>query len=496
MARTATRRPLGLAGRINLVVVSTLFIGLGLVGYLYAASLSSAREGLVDSNLQRESDILYLSIENFMMPGEAPIAARFFEEVAGLGAGFSLRLYRRDGTMAFSDNKTIDTVNATIGKLRFASRPDTPATPIVDISSSGGTTDRPQFALATAIPPESVFFAWKDAGRTYKRVYRPLINLPKCAGCHGSDHTIRGVIDIRADVTDEVRSEAFTVAASASGFALMAIALAAIIGRILRAVVVGPVIAIGRLCLDVSAGNFTGRVDVKRDDEIGGLAATVNDMVSGLRERYELTKYVSAGTITSLASGQEPRRVQRTLLFTDVRGFTAYTERNGAEAILAVLNGLLEKQAEIVAAHGGDIDKFVGDEVVAVFSGADAPGRACDAALEIRDAVAANAASYDNLAVGAGIATGQVVQGMVGSVRRADFTVLGDAVNVASRLCSIAKAGQILVCDCTRDSLVPGGHELAGPFKATLKGKAEPQVVYLLKKKVTKNDAREARSEA
>lgn len=496
MARTESRRPLGLAGRINLVVVSTLFIGLGLVGYLYATSLSSAREGLVDSNLQRESDILYLSIESFMLPGDAPIAARFFDEVAGLSAGYSLRLYRRTGAMAFSDNLTIDAVNAAIKKARFERRDESARDPAATQARTVAVSDRLQFDKATAIPPESVFFTWKDSGRTYKRVYRPLLNLPKCAGCHGSDHTIRGVIDIRADVTNEVRSEAVTVAVSASGVALMALALAAIIGRILRAVVVGPVIAIGRLCLDVSGGDFTGRVDVKRNDEIGGLAATVNDMVHGLRERYELTKYVSAGTITSLGSGQEPRRVERTLLFTDVRGFTAYTERNGAEAILAVLNGLLEKQAEIIAAHGGDIDKFVGDEVVAVFSGDDAPRRACDAALDIRGAVAANAAAYDSLAVGMGIATGHVVQGMVGSHRRADFTVLGDAVNVASRLCSRAKAGQILVCDCTRDSLGTGTHAMAGPYRIALKGKAEPQIVYLLQGKTNKTDVGEPHDEA
>lgn len=495
MERTAIRHSLGLAGRINLVVVSTLFIGLGLVGYLYATSLSSARESLVDSNLQRESDILYLSIENFMLPGDAPIAARFFDEVAGLSAGYSLRLFRRNGTMAFSDNATIDTVNMNIQRARFERRigeatdGSTAVAPAVDVS------DRLQFTKASSIPPESVFFTWKDSGSTYKRVYRPLLNLPKCASCHGSDHTIRGVIDIRADVSDEVRSEAITVAVSAAGFALMALALAAIIGRILRAVVVGPVIAIGRLCLDVSGGNFTGRVEVKSNDEIGGLASTVNDMVHGLRERYELTKYVSAGTITSLASGQEPRRVERTLLFTDVRGFTAYTERNGAEAILTVLNGLLEKQAEIIVSHGGDIDKFVGDEVVAVFSGNDAPARACDAALDIRAAVEANAVAYDSLAVGIGIATGHVVQGMVGSHRRADFTVLGDAVNVASRLCSKAKAGQILVCDCTKDGL-DGTHALVGPYKVALKGKANPQIVYLLQGKMRKNEVRETNNEA
>ncbi len=445
-----------------------------MVAYFFAFNLTSTRQNLVDANLQRESDILYLSIENFMLPGEAPIAVNFFEDVAGLGAGYKLGLYRRDGTPAFSDDATISKVNAKLGRERFPAR----------LSGTGlppmGAPDVDTFKRATSIPPESVFFTFNEEGRSFKRVYRPLINLPKCTGCHGSDHTIRGVLDIRADITEIVQAETTTIIASAGGFVLIAITLASVIGRILRSLVVGPVRAIGKLCVDVTGGAFSGRVDGKREDEIGGLASTVNDMVQGLRERYELTKYVSAGTITSLASSQEPKRVERTLLFTDVRGFTAYTERHGVEAILDVLNGLLEKQATIISAHGGDIDKFVGDAVVAVFSGSDAPDRAVQAAMAIQSAVANDSSQYDRLAVGAGIATGQVVQGMVGSSKRADFTVLGDAVNVASRLCSLAKAGQILVCDRTKDQLVPGGIRMTGPYKARLKGKTETQTVYMI----------------
>jgi adenylate cyclase len=474
MAHARSSRPLGLAGRINVVVVTTLVVGLGLVAYLFATNLSAMRQNLVDMNLKRESDILYLSIENFMMPGEAPIAARFFEAVAGLGSGYKLGLYRRDGSAAFADNATILRVNANLGRERFPLRSSGTGLPPM------GPPETETFKRATSIPPESVFFSFDESDRSYKRVYRPLLNLPKCAGCHGSDHTIRGVLDIRADVSDIVRAEAITIAASAAGFVAIAVTLAAVIGRILRSLVVGPVRAIGKLCMDVTAGDFSGRVDVKREDEIGGLANTVNDMVQGLRERYELTKYVSSGTISSLASSQEPKRVERTLLFTDVRGFTSYTERHGVEAILGVLNGLLEKQSTIIAGYGGDIDKFVGDAIVAVFSGADAPDRSVQAAIAIQAALAAEMLEYDGLTVGAGIATGQVVQGMVGSSKRADFTVLGDAVNVASRLCSLAKPGQILVCDCTKDRLVPGTFRLSGPYKARLKGKAGTQTVYLV----------------
>lgn len=474
-----SRRPLGLAGRINLVVVTTLVLGLGLVAFLFATNLIAARQNLVERNLMRESDILYLSIESFMLPGEAPIAARFFEGVASLGSGYKLGLYRRDGASAFSDNATIEMVNSNLGKERFAARQGGPVLPPM------GAPEPDTFKRATSIPPESVFFTFEEGGRTYKRVYRPLINLPKCVGCHGSNHTIRGVLDIRADISDSVRNEAVTIAASGGGFIVIAATLAAVIGSILRSVVVGPVRAIGKLCLSVTGGDFSGRVDVSRNDEIGGLATTVNDMVQGLKERYELTKYVSSGTISSLASGQAPQRAERTLLFTDVRGFTAYTERNGVDAILRVLNRLLERQAELIKDHGGDVDKFVGDEVVAVFSGVDAPVKAVEAAVAIREAVAADAIAFDGLTVGAGIATGQVVQGMVGSSTRADFTVLGDAVNVASRLCALAKPAQILVCDCTKDRLPSGKFPLAGPYEVRLKGKAEVQSIYQVAAKHT-----------
>lgn len=108
MKQKATRRTIGLAGRINIAVIATLVIGLSVVAWLFASSLTQTREALVQRNLTRESDILYLSIENFMMPGEAPIAARYLEQVAGLGSGFSLGLFRRNGVSAFSDNATIE----------------------------------------------------------------------------------------------------------------------------------------------------------------------------------------------------------------------------------------------------------------------------------------------------------------------------------------------------------------------------------------------------
>ena len=167
------------------------------------------------------------------------------------------------------------------------------------------------------------------------------------------------------------------------------------------------------------------------------------------------------------------------MLFTDVRGFTSYTERRKPEQVVEVLNRLLEKQSEIIQKSGGDIDKFVGDEIVAIFSGNDAPWRACTAALRIVRLCAESAEEFDHLSVGAGIATGSVIHGMIGSLRRADFTVIGDSVNVASRLCGIAKGMQIVVSEATK-SATEARFQFKGPFSVKLKGKDRPQRIWLL----------------
>jgi class 3 adenylate cyclase len=464
---------LSLSAKINAIVVGTLALGLGAVAVAYTASVVRARQELTSDALNREAEILYSSIENFMMVGEAPVAIRFFSDLRNVGEGLQVALYRRDGMGAFVDNQTIETVNHNLMRPRFE--------PKVSFPERVREPERPYFDAAAGMPPESVQFRWEEGGRSYERLYRPLLNLPKCTACHGSDHTVRGVIDLRTDITQFLAAQRSVVAFSAGGAVALLAALAALITRFIHTIVVRPVRSIGKVCGAVTSGDFTGRVEVARRDELGSLAETVNRMVEGLYERYELTKYVSRGTLSSIAGGQEPKRVQRTLLFSDVRGFTSYTERHGADAIVGVLNKLLDAQAGIIQAHGGDIDKFVGDEVVAVFSGDDAPYRACQAALDIA-ALRSRAAEFDGLMVGMGIASGSVVQGMVGSKRRADFTVIGDPVNIAARLCSAAKPGQTLVCDCSYDA-VKDRPELSflGPYKARLKGKAEAQRVYLLK---------------
>ncbi|HTX72287.1 MAG TPA: adenylate/guanylate cyclase domain-containing protein, partial [Rectinemataceae bacterium] len=430
--------------KVDLIIVIALAVGIGGALSTLATSLVATYNRKTQQGIFENANILYTAIESVMLPGQAPLAVTTLSNISVRTPGTKITLYRRDGTLAFSDNKTIETVNSNLKQQKFMLQDRPPVGPL---------NPPPRFSEASATPPAELFFRDDAAGRDFFRAYRPLINLPKCTVCHGSDHTVRGVIDIRTDVTSDIRTTRTILAGTGGGFIVVVALLALVIGSFLRRVVLDPVQSIGALCAQVAGGKFEGRVEPRSDDEIGVLARTVNTMVEGLYERFELTKYVSAGTIGALKAGQEPQRVKRTLLFTDVRGFTSYTERRGAEEVVAVLNKVLDQQSLIIQSFGGDIDKFVGDEIVAIFSGDDGAHRAFRSALAIKKLCSERSADFDGLAVGIGIAEGAVIQGMVGSSRRADFTVIGDAVNTASRLCSLARQGQIIVSDKTRSAV-------------------------------------------
>ena len=132
------------------------------------------------------------------------------------------------------------------------------------------------------------------------------------------------------------------------------------------------------------------------------------------------------------------------MLFCDIRGYTAFAERHDPEAVVEVLNLYFQQQADIVAKHHGDVDKFVGDQIVAVFQDQEMERNAVRCALEIQSATDELGRQHPDwdLEVGIGISTGEVIMGAMGSKNRMDFTVVGDNVNLAARLCSHAAPGQ------------------------------------------------------
>ena len=461
--------------KVNSIILVALIVGIGSISFFLTTEITTTIDELLAQNLTQQSEILFSAIENFMIPGEAELAVGFFETMMRSSQEYAIYLFREDGQLAFSDSATIDNVLNRVPALsvKFDSMAD---------RITGDETVIPDyFKSAVGSPPVSVFFeSSTEDNRFFSRVYKPLINLPKCTECHGADHTVRGVIDIRDDITESRLKQRNAIIVAGGLFLGMVILLAAILTGFMRRTVIKPVKIVGRVCEGVTEGEFSQRVSIKNHDELGRLGRTVNTMVEGLHERFELSKYVSTSTLESLRETKEGHLVSMTMLFSDIRGFTAYSEKRPPEKVVENLNKVLNIQTEIIHKHGGDIDKYVGDEIVAMFTDDDQEISAARAALEIQKVFSAEEGNdFDGLCLGLGINTGDVILGMIGSERRADYTFIGDNVNTASRLCDAAAKGEVLIADSTYGKIA-GNLEVDGPYRLKAKGKDEFVKVYKL----------------
>jgi adenylate cyclase len=203
-----------------------------------------------------------------------------------------------------------------------------------------------------------------------------------------------------------------------------------------------PISSVRRGLAQVQRGNFDVRIPVYDASSIGQLQLGFNDMVAGLAERERIRAafgtYVDPDVAARIIEGGTNlggEQVDVTCMFIDVRGFTAFAERTPADQVVAALNAMFELTVPIIHDHGGRIDKFVGDGLLAVFGAPrrldDHADRALAAAREIAAAVAAGGST---LSIGIGLNSGPVVAGNVGGGGRFEFSVIGDTVNVAARV--------------------------------------------------------------
>ena len=207
------------------------------------------------------------------------------------------------------------------------------------------------------------------------------------------------------------------------------------------------------------------------------------------RERFQrLLSPDLAEMVVSGALNVEKGGINRvaTVMFVDIRGFTSMSENIQAAEVLQMLNEYYEKIVDIVFAHEGTVDKFIGDEIMVIWgapvSHDDDAARAIRAAVDIRqELIDFNrqrlAQGKREIKIGIGINTGKVVAGYIGSSQTMSYSVVGDTVNTASRLCSAARADQIIISEFTNaetKGLFPT--EELDPLKA--KGKFNPLKVY------------------
>jgi class 3 adenylate cyclase len=209
------------------------------------------------------------------------------------------------------------------------------------------------------------------------------------------------------------------------------------------------------------------RVEARGGDEVGQLAGLFNEMIIGLEEKLALLPYVSRFTAEAVRRSREQPEVLTGMvedvwvLFADLRGFTRFSERRDATLLVRELNQLLSVQADVVLGAGGDVDKFIGDAVMAVFrEQSGAAERVHECALRMMARLREEVARHDwPLALGIGIHRGRAVVGSIGSESRRDFTAIGHTVNLAARLCEKAAPWEILVSAEFRAALPPRWQE-------------------------------------
>jgi adenylate cyclase len=238
---------------------------------------------------------------------------------------------------------------------------------------------------------------------------------------------------------------------------------AAAIGAIVFAVRISrPILKIGEAATEVGKGNFRARVvGVKSRDEIGDLAERINTMIVQINERFQLTKFVSGAAMAAVQKADHEgvklggtRRVVA-ILFADIRGYTAFSENRDPETVVEILNYYFQRLADLVATHNGDIDKYVGDQIMANFHGDNMARDSVACSLAIQDVMIALADEHPewHLDIGIGVDMGEVVMGAMGSKQRMDYTVLGDHVNLSARLCSHAAPRQTIISNAVAEKV-------------------------------------------
>ncbi len=234
---------------------------------------------------------------------------------------------------------------------------------------------------------------------------------------------------------------------------------------------------------------------VKTGDELEALASGFNTMVDGLKERDKLRttfgKYMTASVMEHLMAGKVAlggESLEVTILFTDIRSFTTLSEKMDPQHLVGLLNEYFTEMVGIVMEMDGVVDKYIGDAIMAVF-GAPVP-KPEDAVNAVRAAVHMRRALQrlnDRLAergipalrTGIGIHTGPVVAGNIGSERRMEYTVIGDAVNLASRLESNTKelGVNVLISEDTYEK-VKHVVQARQVKEITVKGRKQPVMTY------------------
>jgi adenylate cyclase len=441
------------------------------------------------------------------------IAAGAVSVFTALGVGFALKRYRHDLALLFdwreldvrNDEETVNAWDAAMNlPLRSFRRNSLITSAIAALPSVA------IIMIAFGLPLSAVFPLLVSAGiaASYATILtfsiaellmRPVIEEIVAVLPDDADFTRNGLpLRKRLMITLPVFAETAGLIVAAlvthhGGTRMLWISVAVAFGvgwvismeltTLLSRAITTPISDLRKALAAVREGDYDVRVPVVSSDDLGELSHEFNRMVRGLREREQIRDafgtYLDKDVAGFILSGQFPPEgveVDVSLMFVDVPGFTQFAEQRSAPEVVSALNAMFEVLVPIISKHGGHVDKFVGDGLLAVFGAPenypDHADRALAAGCEIADTDA-------RLPVCIGINSGPVVAGTVGGAGRLNFSVIGDAVNVAARVeAATRETGDALLITCdTRDALTRP-LPLVSRGSIPLKGKTEPVELF------------------
>jgi len=282
----------------------------------------------------------------------------------------------------------------------------------------------------------------------------------------------------------------------ALGLFIAVLVLAAFVSILLSGMIVKPLHTLAAAFEKVGEGDLTVQTEISSGDEIQELSLTFNEMVSGLRQKETMSKFLTgmelkeveavSGGSKELAAAGDKRMV--TILFSDIRSFTSICEDSDPGIIIDALNTYFDALIPMIEENGGSLDKLIGDCIMAVFEHSDEVNGA-EAAIRTSISMQSRLeslrpemvkAGMPEFHAGFGINTGESVVGNVGTSNQLSRTVLGDAVNLAARVEALSKEGKETKILFTEQTLEKLHFELRYHFlmENTVKGKTKPVSIY------------------
>ena len=320
----------------------------------------------------------------------------------------------------------------------------------------------------------------------------------------------RKIDGIRTDMLNQVRASATTVIREqrqAIWMSAIMTGIAAVLGFVFAMMVgsgiTGPVLRLLEGTREVEAGRLDRSISVTTRDEIGQLSAAFNRMIERLRQNQRIRetfgRYIDPRIADRLlgetagAAAEGQRRVM-TVLFCDMKGFTALSEGFTPQGLVKIMNRYLSTMSEPIHAHRGVIDKYIGDGIMAYWGppfieDTDQAKCACSAAIDMISRLTGLRKELPELLgvrtipadcdLRIGIATGETLVGSIGSEYMMSFTVMGDTVNLASRLETANKAygSRCLISEATAN-MCAADFELREIDRVVVVGQSQPQTVY------------------